>query len=243
MFADSLLESSWKQRSRQGWTTLSSFGIQAVMLGLLLLIPLLRPIALPYLQPLTAPIALTVPRGLPPQVVQHVATALQSNLMNNMIIAPRSIPTHILNVDESAAPPQIATGGEFVPGATGGGDLRGILGSVGTSEHPVMAAAVVPPIANHVRVSRMMEGNLIRRVQPVYPSTAKMARIQGQVVLSAVIGKEGSIEKIQVLAGHPLLVQSAVEAVKHWKYRPYILNDQPVEVETQITVNFSLSGS
>ena len=87
----------------------------------------------------------------------------------------------------------------------------------------------------------MMEGNLVRRVQPVYPSTAKMARIQGQVVLSAVIGKEGSIEKIQVVAGHPLLVQSALEAVKQWVYQPTTLNGDPVGVETEIDVNFTLS--
>jgi protein TonB len=89
----------------------------------------------------------------------------------------------------------------------------------------------------------MSEGNLIRKVQPNYPPLARSARIQGSVVLQAVISKEGTIENLKVLSGHPMLVQSAIEAVQLWRYRPYILNGDPVEVETQITVNFSLSGS
>ena len=85
-----------------------------------------------------------------------------------------------------------------------------------------------------------MEGNLIRRVQPIYPPIARSAGIQGSVLLRAVIGRDGSIEKMQVLSGHPLLVKAAVDAVSQWLYRPYYLNDQPVEVETQVTVNFVL---
>jgi protein TonB len=87
-----------------------------------------------------------------------------------------------------------------------------------------------------------MEGNLIQRIQPEYPPLAKQARIQGTVVLRAVISREGTIQDLQVISGHPLLVQAAINAVRQWRYRPYYLNDQPVEVETQVTVNFSLSG-
>ena len=83
-----------------------------------------------------------------------------------------------------------------------------------------------------------MEGNLIRRVQPIYPSMARSAGIQGSVVLQAVIGRDGTIENVQVINGHPMLVKAAVEAVSQWLYRPYFLNDQPIEVETQVTVNF-----
>ena len=88
----------------------------------------------------------------------------------------------------------------------------------------------------------MMEGNLILRVQPLYPPLARQARIQGQVVLRAVISRSGAIENLQVLSGHPMLVQSAIDAVKQWHYRPYSLNGEAVEVETQVTVNFVLSG-
>jgi protein TonB len=80
-------------------------------------------------------------------------------------------------------------------------------------------------------------------VQPVYPSLARNARIQGTVVLSAVISKAGTIENLRVVSGHPLLVTAAIEAVSQWRYRPYILNREPIEVETQIMVNFSLAGN
>ncbi len=89
----------------------------------------------------------------------------------------------------------------------------------------------------------MSEGNLVHKVQPAYPGLARSARIQGAVLLQAVISKAGSIENLKVLAGHPMLVQAAIEAVSQWRYRPYILNNEPVEVETLITVNFSLAGN
>jgi len=88
----------------------------------------------------------------------------------------------------------------------------------------------------------MMEGNLILRVQPAYPLFARQVRVQGLVVLRAVISREGTIENLQVLSGHPMLVQAAVDAVRQWRYRPYVLNGEPVEVETEVKVNFILSG-
>ena len=87
-----------------------------------------------------------------------------------------------------------------------------------------------------------MEGNLIHRVQPEYPALAKMARVQGAVVLHAVISKQGTIEGLEVISGPPALVEAAVDAVRQWRYRPYYLNDEPVEVDTQVTVNFVLAG-
>jgi protein TonB len=89
----------------------------------------------------------------------------------------------------------------------------------------------------------MLEGSLIRRVQPIYPPLARSARVQGSVVLSALISKAGTIENLRALSGHPMLVAAAIEAVRQWRYRPYILNAEPIEVETQITVSFSLTGN
>ncbi len=239
MFADSLLETSWRQRSRRSWTTFSSFGLQALIVGILLLLPLLRPVALPFLKPLSTPVMLAPPRALPPQQSLHATTLTQSNLIDESLIAPRTIPNHVLNVDETAAPPQFIGGAGLVPG--GMGDAHGILGAIGNGANPIMLAPP-PPTLIHLRVSRMMEGNLIHRVDPTYPPMARIARVQGSVVLSAIISKEGTIENVKVLTGHPMLVQAAEAAVKQWRYKPYILNDQPVEVETQITVNFLLGG-
>jgi protein TonB len=87
-----------------------------------------------------------------------------------------------------------------------------------------------------------MEGSLIRKVQPTYPPLAKSARIHGPVVLFAVISRSGTIDNLQVLSGHPMLVQAAIDAVQQWRYRPYILNQEPIEVETQITINFVLGN-
>jgi TonB family protein len=86
----------------------------------------------------------------------------------------------------------------------------------------------------------MMEGNLLHRVEPVYPIVAKIAGVQGVVLIKALISREGRIEQAQVVSGSPLLAPAALEAIRRWKYRPYYLNDQPIEVETEITVNFVL---
>ena len=88
--------------------------------------------------------------------------------------------------------------------------------------------------------SHLDEGSLLNRVQPRYPQPAKIAGIHGDVLLKAIIGKNGSIESLEVESGHPWLVAAAVEAVRQWRYRPYILNGEPVEVETQITVRFQM---
>jgi protein TonB len=103
----------------------------------------------------------------------------------------------------------------------------------------------VPKVATpqRVRVSQgVSQGLLIRKVQPAYPPLARQARIQGNVVLTAEISKDGSIENLRLVSGHPMLAPAAIEAVKQWKYKPYFLNGEPVEVETQVTVIFSLSG-
>jgi protein TonB len=87
-----------------------------------------------------------------------------------------------------------------------------------------------------------MEANLIRKVQPAYPPLAKSARVSGTVEFRATISKDGNIEGLTLVRGHPLLVNAAREAVLQWKYRPTLLNGQPVEVITDITVNFTLNG-
>ena len=103
----------------------------------------------------------------------------------------------------------------------------------------IAAAQVVP---GRVRVSSdIMQGLLVKKVRPEYQGDAK--HIQGTVVLKAVIDKEGNISKLQLISGHPMLAPAAIEAVKQWKYRPYLLNGEPVEVETNVTVNFTLSDN
>ncbi len=94
-----------------------------------------------------------------------------------------------------------------------------------------------------VRISQgVSEGLIVSKVPPIYPDTARTARIQGTVVLKARINQAGEVESLSLISGHPLLAPAAMDAVKQWKYRPYLLNGKPVGVETQIQVNFTLSG-
>jgi protein TonB len=131
-----------------------------------------------------------------------------------------------------------------------------VVGSVGVSPDtlvrilgPVPVAAPPPPpsLQKNVQTPRLRIGGivqsakLIRQPKPVYPQPAKQVRIQGVVKLHALISREGTIENLQVVSGHPLLVRSALEAVKQWAYQPTLLNGEPVEVETDIDVNFTLS--
>jgi TonB family protein len=98
-----------------------------------------------------------------------------------------------------------------------------------------------PPTPQRIRVGgKIQEVNLIRKVDPVYPPLARQADIQGTVRFTAIIGREGRIQNLQLVSGHPLLVESARQAVTQWEYRPTLLNGSPVEVVTQIDVNFTL---
>ncbi|HWY56773.1 MAG TPA: energy transducer TonB [Terriglobales bacterium] len=243
MFADSLLDSPWTDRSRRGLTTLVSFAVQSVAVGALLLLPLLYTQGLPQLQLIASLVAPTPPPAPPPQPMRS-AREMTSNLSRDgQVIAPRSVPREILHVDETSVPPPVDVGGLGVVGGTGNSLARnGVLDSIGGGLNAIVPPPPPAPSIHAPRVSRMMEGNLIYRVQPQYPPLARQARVQGIVVLRAVISRDGKIENVQVIGGHPLLVKSAMDAVRQWRYRPYYLNNEPVEVETQVTVNFTLSG-
>jgi protein TonB len=89
-------------------------------------------------------------------------------------------------------------------------------------------------------VSKLQELKLLFKVDPVYPEIALHARVSGTVVLSAIIDEEGQVQNLKVLSGHPLLIQAAVDAVRRWRYRPTILNGEPVSVSSVVTVVFRI---
>lgn len=244
MFADSLLETSWDQRSRRGWITFTSFGVQSFVIGLLLMIPLLTTVGLPASRILQPPTSFAPPPPpAPPMERQQRTTVPLSNLANNVMITPPSIPPRVALINEVEPPPQMSYNtGIGVPGGTGDG--RGVLGAADMGT-PAVAPLPSPPVhnAHPLRISSMLEGSLIHRVQPQYPPLARSVRVQGPVVLAALIGKEGTIENLRLISGHPMLVPAAIAAVSQWRYKPYILNGEAIEVETQITVNFLLSGN
>ena len=244
MFAAYMNGDAWDNRSHRGWTTLLSFAVQATGIGMLLLIPMLSLQGLPALQSLETLVAPAPTPRRAPEVPNRGREVAVSSMVGNRLMMPRMIPRVIASIDESALPAGIdALDGMGVPGGTGSlGDRTSLLNALGTGS-PAIPILAPPPIAKPVRVSHVSEGDLIHRVQPEYPPLARQARIQGVVMLRAIISREGKIENLQTISGHPLLVAAAMAAVKQWRYRPYVLNNQPVEVETQITVNFTLGGA
>lgn len=233
---------SWDDRSRRGLTTLTSFGLQALAVGFLLALPLLRPMGLPSLRPVSAPVSLGQPLAEVP-LITRAQTGANHDVPNTPAEVWRQ-PSHIQitvasDTSDEGAPTLPSIGS--IPGTAGPGSPDGMRLGLGDGTAPIIPVAP-KPAAGPLRVSHMSEGDLVYKVLPAYPPLARGARVQGTVVLLAIINKQGAIENLRMLSGHPMLVSSAIDAVRRWRYRPYVLNGEPVEVETQITVTFSLDG-
>jgi protein TonB len=245
MFEDSLIESGGRLKTKRGLTTFLSFGFQIALVGVLVLIPLLFTEALPKTQLMTFLVAPPPPPPPPPPPAAtpiKVVKMIQTDIINGQLRTPTKIPEKVQMIKEEEAPPPVSTMAGVVGGVPGaaGGQMGGVIGGIINST-PIAVPKVATP--QRVRVSQgVTQGLLLRKIQPAYPPLARQARIQGSVLLQAEISKDGSIQNLRLISGHPMLAPAAIEAVKQWKYRPYILNGEPVEVETQITVNFTLAG-
>ncbi len=245
MFEDSLLESSGRLRTKRKWTTVLSLVLQCLLIGVMILVPLIYTEALPRQQLMTFLVAPPPPPPPPPPPAAmpvRVVKVVQTDIMNGQLRTPTKIPEKVAMIKEEAAPPPMTTAGVIggVPGGVPGGSLGGVMGGIIGGTPVAVPKQAIP---NRVRVSAgVQQGNLISQVKPTYPAIAKSARIQGAVVLQAEISKQGTIENLRVISGHPMLVQNALDAVKQWRYKPYLLNGEPVPVETTVTVNFTLSG-
>lgn len=243
MFEDSLIESGNRLKTKRGATTVLSFVLQMFLLGILILLPLIYTEALPKGQLMTFLVAPPPPPPPPPPpaAAPIKVVKIQSELNNGQLRTPTKIPEKVQMIKEEEAPPP-AMGGVMggVVGGVPGGSMGGVIGGI-ISSTPVAVPKVATP--QRVRVSQgVSSGLLIKKVQPNYPPLARQARIQGDVILQAEISKDGTIQNLQLISGHPMLAPSAIEAVKQWRYRPYLLNGEPVAVETQVLVKFSLSG-
>jgi periplasmic protein TonB len=240
MFEDSLIESGGKLKTARGKTAFFSFGLQAVIVGVMVLIPLLFTEALPKAQLMMALVAPhPPPPPPPPPAAVKVVKQIQTDIVNGQLRTPTKIPKKVELIKEEEAPPPMTGVVGGVPGGVPGGSMNGVMGGI-IGNTPM----AVPKIAvQRVRVSQgVTAGLVIHKVQPNYPPLAKTARVQGTVQLAAIIGKDGTIQNLHVISGHPLLTQAALDAVKQWRYKPYVLNGEPVEVDTTIQVNFTLSG-
>ena len=243
MFEDSLIESGNKLKTKRLGTTILSFLLQVGLILILILIPLIYTDALPKGNLMTFLVAPPPPPPPPPPPAAAAVKVvkIQSEVINGQLRTPTKIPSKVQMIKEEEAPPDMGGGVPGgVPGGIPGGSTGGVMGGILGS-----ANAAIPKVATpqRVRVSTgVATGLLIKRVTPNYPQLAKQARIQGHVILQAEISKDGTIQNLQLISGHPMLAPAAIEAVKQWRYKPYLLNGEPVAVETQVDVNFSLTG-
>ena len=157
--------------------------------------------------------------------------------------APTKIPKDIKMIKEETAPPPASMGvmGSGMAGGTAGGVMGGMLGGSGSGPAIVVAK---PKAVGPARISGgVIAGNILSKTQPIYPPIARAAHQGGTVVLHAIISKSGSVVNLTVQTStNPMFNNYALEAVKQWRYRPYLLNGDPTEVDTTITVNFALNG-
>ncbi len=237
MFAESLLESSPHIGHRAGWTKLTSLLLQCMAVAVLLAIPLFHVESLQVLPPLPSIRLMSAPQP----VVRTDNAGLSRSAASDssyIIVQPRSIPQTVGRGDDhkDAGPsaPQIGT---LCVSTCGTGLPVGIVSS-STFDIPK------PPVPTHpMHVSEMQLGAVVHKVLPEYPAIAKQIRLQGAVVLLATIAKDGHVDHVEPISGPPMLVLPAKRAVEQWQYRPYILNHEPVIVQTQITVNFVLNNN
>lgn len=232
-----------ESRPRNPWAASGSLAFLSVLLLALIIVPLYRTDPLPkmerltmlYLQPPpaagTAPAKFQLPKPVPTYSAAQAAT-----------FSP------VPKTQEATPMPAVTSGGVVggVPGGAVSGISSGMLSGLISSTHsvPIPAKAPEPAPVKKIRVaSRVVEANLIHDVAPQYPAEAGRARVEGAVVLLATIGTDGSVKDVRVESGLPILAQAAIDAVKQWRYKPYMIDGEPVEVDSRITVNFTLSAS
>jgi protein TonB len=240
-----------KKKTNSKWTILISTVFQVLLLGVMVLIPLVYTEAIDLKSFSTTFLVAPPPPPPPPpppaaapiqKIVRPSARLIQAGKLS----APTVIPKQVSMIKEEELPPDLGVtvgvaggvpGG--VPGGQAGGVLGGIIGGVPGSNLP--PPPKVAPTRQRVG-GNVQQAKLINMIRPVYPPLAKQARISGTVRLQAIIAKDGSVIELQILSGHALLVQAALDAVRQWRYQPTLLNGEPVEVITTVDVVFTLGS-
>jgi periplasmic protein TonB len=195
----------------------------------------------------TATFLVGPPPPLPPAAPAAAAVKSQSTkrifVSQGKLLAPTYIPKQVADIKEAPIVSQAFEGG--VPGGVPGGQLGGVMGGVIGSVLNTNAKPVAPPAmksSGPVRAGgRVRRPRAISQPQPFYPALARQTKIQGDVVIDAILDEQGNVVEMKLISGHPLLCQAAMDALKHWKYEPTYLNDQPVAVQLVVTVTFHLN--
>jgi protein TonB len=225
------------------YTLFLSFALQSIGIACLALLPLIYTQVLPssrLRQDLTAPPRAPIAKIDSTQ--KRVIQVSHRRFNARLLYAPPIIPNEVNALSDALPPPALGSGMiDTDAGSAPGVDPGGLLAASGTSAPPFAAEVKSEKAKGPVRVGSIHESNLIRKVVPAYPAAAKAARVQGAVEFTAIISKQGTIENLRLVRGNPLLVNAARDAVLQWRYRPTLLNGEPVEVITDIVVNFTLS--
>jgi protein TonB len=238
---DELLEStSEKKKTNKSWSVLLSAIVQTTILGVLILIPLIYTEALPKAMLSTLLIAPPPPPPPPPPpaVVKTIVKPVARLIQSGKLMQPRAIPKDVAVFKEAELPPDVINNN----------NQGGVFGGLQGGPSVFGSAPAAPPPPKPAAPTRIKQGgqvtaaSIITQTHPVYPPLARQARIQGTVVLHAIIDKDGKVAQLEVVSGHPLLVQAALDAVKQWRYKPTLLNGDPVEVDTTIQVTFTMGS-
>jgi periplasmic protein TonB len=230
-------------RPRNPWAGLASLAFLAIVVSGMILIPLY------HIDPLPKRETLTSLYLLPPPAAGGPATKFHAPKLASTPVPTSTGITAPVHKAQEAPPAASATDGGViggVPGGMVGGIPGGMLNQIVSSRPgvPVAAKPPEPMPVKRIRVaSRVVEANLVHDVPPQYPTEAGRERIEGTVVLMAVIGADGTVKDVRVESGLPILAQAAIDAVRQWRYKPYLIDGQPVEVDSRITINFTLSAS
>jgi protein TonB len=245
LFADVLLEVDIAEKGRRKWAAISTILLQSLLLGAVLIVPLMFTEALPTAsQFVTFLVAPPPPPPPPPPAAAaapvRVIRQVETDISDGRLRAPSRIPQKIAMIKEDEAPPAMFSGGGVIGGVPGG-ELGGVIGGIISSVPHIASVPKLAAPSKRIRISQgVSEGQKIYSPDPIYPRIARDARVQGVVILRAIISKTGEVENLEAVSGPPMLVPAAIGAVKQWRYRPFLLNGEPVEVETGVTVTFHL---
>ena len=247
MFQESVIEAT--ARTHRVWTVLVSSTLQCTLVCGVLLIQLLRPELLPrtLLQTMLAVPPMPPP---PPAPANHAPTQpriAQRQFNGATLLQPARIPDAVAIVNDADLPvstPGVPGGIQSgVPGGTGVA-TDSFFSSLSATTAPPPPVAKSEPAAVPTRLrlgGNILQGKLIYGPKPAYPILAVRARLEGTVQFTAIIGRDGAVQSLTLVSGHPLFVQAALEAVRRWRYSPTYLNGEPVEVISPILVTFALN--
>jgi len=238
MFNELLESTLVKKNTNKRWTVVLSTLVQTVILGVLVLVPLIHTEALPQKMLAILLVAPPPPPPPPPHPASPTGVRRVHVIQSGILRPPTSIPT----IAEVLRAPDPA------PEVIDNTPLNGVFSDIPGQGTIASASPAPPPLPRPTAPVRIKQGgvvtaaSILSQTRPVYPTLARQARIQGSVVLHAIIGRDGRVAQLEVISGHPLLVQAALDAVKQWLYKPTLLNGDAVEVDTTITVTFVMGS-